>query len=86
MTETGKHAELHAFFPIGHLMELVYKFASSLDISEKYLVPFGMSIRGRIALSFLCSTRACRRLGQEHMASYFCHRFVLGVGKDSNKR
>jgi hypothetical protein len=35
MTETGKHAELHAFFPIGHLMELVHEFASSLDVSEK---------------------------------------------------
>jgi hypothetical protein len=39
-----------------------------------------MSIRGRIALmSFLCSTRAYRRLGQEHMACYFCHPRVLVV-------
>jgi hypothetical protein len=35
MTETGKYSELIAFFPIGDLMELVYKFASSLYISEK---------------------------------------------------
>jgi hypothetical protein len=35
MTETGKYPELYAFFPIEDLMELVYKFASSLDISEK---------------------------------------------------
>jgi hypothetical protein len=35
MTGTGKYPELYAFFPIGDLMELVYKFASSLGISEK---------------------------------------------------
>jgi hypothetical protein len=35
MTEKGKYPELYAFFPIGHLMELAHKFASSLDISEK---------------------------------------------------
>jgi hypothetical protein len=35
MTEMGKHSELHAFFPIGHLMELAYELASSLNISEK---------------------------------------------------
>jgi hypothetical protein len=35
MTETGEHPELCAFFPIGDLMELACKFASSLHISEK---------------------------------------------------
>jgi hypothetical protein len=73
MTETGKYPELYALFPIGQLMELVYKFASLLDILEKKIVLFGMSIKGRIALGFVCYKRACRRLGQEHMACYFCH-------------
>jgi hypothetical protein len=38
-----------------------------VDFSKKTAVMFGMSLKGRIALSFACSKRACHRLARERI-------------------